>query len=258
MGRTIVPLLPSAADLRPDAARSRAPGDTPIGQDAGVLAGVAPLAVAITADPAVALAGCAASRSISRCPRSRSRMRGSAANAAARWWSARRARRHAARGARGDCRGRSRSCCAPNMSLGVNLLFELAELAAARARRRTTTSRSSKRITATRSDAPSGTALGLGRGRGAGARQDARRRRPNTRATATPGRASAGRIGFSVLRGGDIVGEHRLVFAGPGRAGRARAPRPGPHRIRPGRTGRRALGRRPAARPLLHDGDILL
>ncbi len=25
-----------------------------------------------------------------------------------------------------------------------------------------------------------------------------------------------GRIGFSVVRGGDIVGEHRLVFAGPG------------------------------------------
>jgi 4-hydroxy-tetrahydrodipicolinate reductase len=26
----------------------------------------------------------------------------------------------------------------------------------------------------------------------------------------------AGRIGFSVVRGGDIVGDHRLIFAGAG------------------------------------------
>ena len=25
-----------------------------------------------------------------------------------------------------------------------------------------------------------------------------------------------GRIGFSVVRGGDIVGDHRVIFAGPG------------------------------------------
>ena len=65
-------------------------------------------------------------------------------------------------------------------------------------------------------DAPSGTALG--------ARQGGRERhvaRPSTsrrfmRGTATPGHGARGTIGFSVVRGGDIVGDHRLIFAGPG------------------------------------------
>nr|MBP9131264.1 4-hydroxy-tetrahydrodipicolinate reductase [Steroidobacteraceae bacterium] len=30
------------------------------------------------------------------------------------------------------------------------------------------------------------------------------------------GAREVGRIGFSVVRGGDIVGDHRLIFAGPG------------------------------------------
>jgi 4-hydroxy-tetrahydrodipicolinate reductase len=32
----------------------------------------------------------------------------------------------------------------------------------------------------------------------------------------TTGARESGRIGFSVVRGGDIVGDHRLIFAGPG------------------------------------------
>ena len=56
MGRAIIPLLHEAADLRLSGALA-APGDTAIGQDAGVLSGIAPLAMPITDDPAVALRG---------------------------------------------------------------------------------------------------------------------------------------------------------------------------------------------------------
>ena len=56
MGRTIIPLLHEAADLRLSGALA-APGDTAIGQDAGVLSGIASLAVPISDDPTVALRG---------------------------------------------------------------------------------------------------------------------------------------------------------------------------------------------------------
>jgi 4-hydroxy-tetrahydrodipicolinate reductase len=64
-------------------------------------------------------------------------------------------------------------------------------------------------------DAPSGTALALGEaaagGRGAALRELA--------AGVTGGHAGArraGSIGFAVVRGGDIVGEHTVIYAGPG------------------------------------------
>ncbi len=64
-------------------------------------------------------------------------------------------------------------------------------------------------------DAPSGTALALGRAaaKGRGVELDAiaeRRRDGNTGAPQT------GAHGFTSLRGGDVVGEHTVVFAGPG------------------------------------------
>jgi len=103
---------------------------------------------------------------------------------------------------------------APNMSLGVNLMFSLAARAAAalgdaydieilEAHHRN------------KVDAPSGTALRLGE-IAAGARgttlADAG---IHTRAGTTGARPRGG-IGFAVLRGGDIVGEHRMLFAAAG------------------------------------------
>jgi 4-hydroxy-tetrahydrodipicolinate reductase len=64
-------------------------------------------------------------------------------------------------------------------------------------------------------DAPSGTALSLGeavaQGRGV-ALGDCAVHGRNGRTGGRP----AGEIGFHALRGGDVVGEHTLVFAGPG------------------------------------------
>ncbi len=64
-------------------------------------------------------------------------------------------------------------------------------------------------------DAPSGTALGLGeaaaRGRGVNLDDVAQRSRDGVIGARKPGD-----IGFATLRGGDVVGEHSVVFAGDG------------------------------------------
>lgn len=101
---------------------------------------------------------------------------------------------------------------AANFSVGVNLLLSLAEQAArvlgpeydvevveAHHRRKV--------------DAPSGTALVLGEAvaRGRGAELDAVRRDGRS---GRPGERPEGEIGFHSLRGGDVVGEHRVFFIG--------------------------------------------
>jgi len=103
---------------------------------------------------------------------------------------------------------------APNMSVGVNVLFALTE-----------------RLAGTlgpewdvdilemhhrhKIDAPSGTALGLGeaaaRGRGVGLGDVARRTRDGL-----TGARPSGEIGFATLRGGDVVGDHTVIFATDG------------------------------------------
>jgi len=64
-------------------------------------------------------------------------------------------------------------------------------------------------------DAPSGTALMLGEaaaeGRGVTLDQAADRGRDGI-----TGPRKAGAIGFSAIRGGDVVGEHDVIFAAPG------------------------------------------
>ncbi len=103
---------------------------------------------------------------------------------------------------------------APNMSVGVNLLLALVERVAA-----TLDERYDIEIVEMhhrhKVDAPSGTALGLGRAaaKGRGVELDA---------VAVPARHGhtgprpAGAIGFAALRGGDVVGDHSVVFAGTG------------------------------------------
>jgi 4-hydroxy-tetrahydrodipicolinate reductase len=103
---------------------------------------------------------------------------------------------------------------APNMSLGVNVLLELAELAA-RALDEDYDAEIYEAHHRHKVDAPSGTALALGRAvaaaRGKNLESDSIMSRQGK-----VGARPAGAIGFSVARGGDIVGEHRLMFAGSG------------------------------------------
>lgn len=103
---------------------------------------------------------------------------------------------------------------AGNMSLGVNLLARLAEKVAA-------VLDESFDIEIVelhhrhKKDAPSGTALMLGeaaaKGRGVSLKEKAVKSRDGF-----IGERKEGDIGFSSMRGGDVVGEHGIVFAGPG------------------------------------------
>jgi 4-hydroxy-tetrahydrodipicolinate reductase len=102
---------------------------------------------------------------------------------------------------------------APNTSLGVSLLVELVRTAA-RALPAGFDIEILEAHHRTKRDAPSGTALALGRAAAEGREQPFEK-------LAAPGRASGtaraeGEIGFAVVRGGDIVGEHTVLFAGPG------------------------------------------
>ena len=64
-------------------------------------------------------------------------------------------------------------------------------------------------------DAPSGTALRLGEAAAAGAGRRLADCAVYARQGVT-GERPAGAIGFATLRGGDVVGEHTVIFAGAG------------------------------------------
>ncbi|SFT92817.1 4-hydroxy-tetrahydrodipicolinate reductase [Sedimentitalea nanhaiensis] len=103
---------------------------------------------------------------------------------------------------------------AGNMSLGVNLLTRLTEKVAAALDTdfdiEIVESHHHHKV-----DAPSGTALMLGeaaaRGRGVSLSDVADRGRDGM-----TGARKKGDIGFAAIRGGDIVGEHDVLFAAPG------------------------------------------
>ena len=102
----------------------------------------------------------------------------------------------------------------PNFAVGVNAVFRLAEVAAgilgdgydveiveAHHRHKV--------------DAPSGTALKLGEIIAASLKRDLRKNAKHGREGDT-GVRPAKQIGFHAIRGGDIVGEHTVIFAGTG------------------------------------------
>ena len=212
MGRTLVPLIASDPDLRLSGALAAA-GDAAIGHDAGVLAGTAPLAVAITDDPDRALDGASVAidftlpaPSLQHARRCRARSLPLVIGTTG--------HDEAARAVLGRLAESIPIVLAPNMSLGVNLLFKLAELAA-RALDAGYDAEIYEAHHRHKVDAPSGTALGLGRAVAQGRGTTLESAAVYARHGATGPRPD-GAIGFSVVRGGDIVGDHRVIFAGPG------------------------------------------
>jgi len=102
----------------------------------------------------------------------------------------------------------------PNFAVGVNAVFKLAEVAAgilgndfdveiveAHHRQKV--------------DAPSGTALKLGEIIAASLKRDLKKEAKHGR-EGDVGARPARQIGFHAIRGGDIVGEHSVIFAGTG------------------------------------------
>lgn len=214
MGRSIIPLLAADnAGLQLSGALV-ACEDSAVGQDAGAFAGTAPLALAITDDPQRALADAsvaidftvadASIRNAQLCRElSVPMVIGTTGHSSAQ---------------RAELNEIARGIpivLAPNMSLGVSVLLRLAELAARALSAEQYDAEIFEAHHRNKVDAPSGTALALGRAaaQGRGVNLDdvaVYERHGNT------GIREPGRIGFSVVRGGDIVGDHRLIFAGPG------------------------------------------
>jgi 4-hydroxy-tetrahydrodipicolinate reductase len=103
---------------------------------------------------------------------------------------------------------------AGNMSLGVNLLVKLTRIVAEALDEEfdieVVEAHHNRKV-----DAPSGTALMLGRaaaeGRGVALEDVSDRGRDGI-----TGARRTGRIGFASIRGGDVVGDHDVIFAGPG------------------------------------------
>lgn len=103
---------------------------------------------------------------------------------------------------------------APNMSLGVNVALKLIELAT-RALHGEYDIEIIEAHHRRKADAPSGTALQMG--------EVAARAMGRTLSDVAvyerhgvTGEREAGTIGFAVTRGGDIIGDHTVMFAGPG------------------------------------------
>jgi 4-hydroxy-tetrahydrodipicolinate reductase len=212
MGQTLVRLAAEAAGVTLAGALERS-GSPLVGQDCGRIAGLEPNGIAITDDPlpvlakadgivdftapaaTVELAALAAQMRIVHVIGTTGLSEGDEAKIKA-------AARHAPIVKSG------------NMSLGVNLLAALVRRVAA-------TLDESFDIEIVemhhrrKVDAPSGTALLLGRAAAAGRGIDLARRSQRVRDGHT-GPRQAGDIGFASLRGGGVVGDHTVIFAGEG------------------------------------------
>jgi 4-hydroxy-tetrahydrodipicolinate reductase len=113
-----------------------------------------------------------------------------------------------------DCGQKSPLLLTPNSSLGVNMMLEAVELLSRKLgvdfEIEITEAHHNKKV-----DAPSGTALALGQAAAKGRLSDLSKHSVYARQGKT-GARSPDEIGFSVIRGGDIVGEHTVYFIGQG------------------------------------------
>jgi 4-hydroxy-tetrahydrodipicolinate reductase len=216
MGRELINVAQQSADVRVSAALVSA-GSTALGRDAGELAGVGNIGVRVTSDLAAGLSGADVVLDFSQ-------PHVSSATLAA----CRAAGKPLLIGTTGipsevahEFASAAREIAllvAPNTSLGVTLLMELVRQAALalpadfdieiiEAHHRT------------KRDAPSGTAIALGEAAAAARRGPAGALTPEELRSARTERQMprvSGEIGFAVLRGGDLVGEHTVLFAGTG------------------------------------------
>jgi 4-hydroxy-tetrahydrodipicolinate reductase len=214
MGRAIVRAADESNDVDVVAGVASAKS-AELGKDIGELAGVASYGTPVTSDLGAALASCDVAIDFSDAT-------ATVANLAA---------CHAARkplviGTTGFASDVGRAVeeaardiavlVAPNTSLGVTLLIELVR-ASAKALSADFDIEISETHHRNKRDAPSGTALALGRAAAEGRGQDlAKVGVPARTGPSGESPRREGEIGFAVTRAGDIVGDHTVLFAGPG------------------------------------------
>jgi 4-hydroxy-tetrahydrodipicolinate reductase len=212
MGRSLIALLPEFDGLKLSAAIVGA-GSVALGRDAGELAGRTPLDVFVSSELKPALAGAQLVIDFSHPQITESTLAacvaagvplligttGVAAAVQAKYESAARS---------------IPLLVAANTSRGLNVLLELARQAAAAL----PASYDIEVLEAhhrDKIDAPSGSALALAR-----AVAEARKVAPDALAAQArlglSGPRATGQVGFAVLRGGDVIGEHEVLFLGEG------------------------------------------
>jgi 4-hydroxy-tetrahydrodipicolinate reductase len=205
MGLALVRAASESKDISIAAAVASAKSSA-LGKDAGELAGLGKLGVSITPDLSAALAQADVAIDFSNAAATQ-------INLAA----CRQARKPLLIGTTGFTPGAEFEAAAkeiplllaPNTSLGVTVLIELVRQAAAAL----PPSFDIEIIEAhhrQKKDAPSGTALALGKAAAEGRGQPLE----GSRREGEPRQGSE--VGFAVVRGGDIVGEHDVLFAGIG------------------------------------------
>ncbi|MDB5559413.1 MAG: 4-hydroxy-tetrahydrodipicolinate reductase [Enterovirga sp.] len=212
MGRMLIRAVEEDPGCRLVGAVER-PGSSALGEDAGLLAGVGRLSVPITDDPVQAFRGAegvldftapAATRAFAEAAAEHNLVHvvGTTGLADADLQALR------------DTAARTRIVQSGNMSLGVNLLAGLVRKVA-----RTLGTDWDIEVLEMhhrmKVDAPSGTALLLGEAAAEGRAVALAERSVRVRDGHT-GAREAGDIGFATLRGGTVVGDHSVIFAGAG------------------------------------------
>jgi len=212
MGRLLIGLVSqnSQAHLHAAIETARHPS---IGQDAGVLAGMAVLGVAVTDDYARAATPDSVTLDFTVPAAALEHLRVAAERGAGivvgtTGYSADQQREL------DRLAPHTRCVIAANMSVGVNVLLKLVESAAA-ALGDAFDPEIVEIHHRMKVDAPSGTALALGRAVSAGLRRDFDGSKRLAR-EGIVGARGADEIGIVALRGGDVVGDHTVLFAGMG------------------------------------------
>jgi 4-hydroxy-tetrahydrodipicolinate reductase len=211
MGRLLVAEAQAAEGCRV-VAGSEAPGSPLIGRDVGELAGIGALSVKVMGDAAAVFEAAevvldltvpAASVAHAKlaAERGRALVLGTTGLDAGQAESVRAAAK------------RAPIVWAANFSLGVNLLLSLVEQAA-RVLGEDYDIEVLEMHHHHKVDAPSGTALALGAAAAEGRRVDLAAKSQRVRDGHT-GPRRTGDIGFATLRGGDVAGEHTVLFVGP-------------------------------------------
>lgn len=212
MGRVLVKTVAETEGCEL-AGGSEAPGSDALGQDLGVLAGLGGLGLKVVSDPIEVFAAAHAVIDFTT-PEASVHNAELAAQGQVAYVVGTTGLTPEQQGAMERAANHTPVVQAANMSLGVNVLLALVERAAAMldADYDIEVLEMHHRW---KVDAPSGTALALGRaaaaGRGVSLDEVARRGRDGM-----TGPRRRGDIGFAALRGGDVTGDHTVVFAADG------------------------------------------
>jgi 4-hydroxy-tetrahydrodipicolinate reductase len=212
MGRTLISLIQQTPGVRLHGA-VEAKGNATVGSDAGGLAGVGDLGVRVTEDYGTTLTPEAVTLDFTTAASALEHLRVAVAQKAAIVIGTT-GFNHEQQAEIERLAPRARCVIAPNMSVGVNALLKLVR-AAAEVLGNDFDPEIVEIHHRQKIDAPSGTALALGRAiaeaLGRDLRTDARYGREGV-----VGRREATEIGIMALRGGDVVGDHTVTFAGMG------------------------------------------